>query len=273
MISQIPLSDNIPQPQIHLFIVGRQKAQTPSQLNVCPTHPEQPGHLSGRLNTQSSVFTCSFSPKYGQAREKSESSNTMLVLTSSIFNRQLLPIYASREWTLDRDPASTKFAIVCPSSNVWNKQCPHPALDTPLKSQQPMPVRGNILEKNMKEDRGSASPFCAKDFRFNVIMISRRLHHINLRMRTSIFFMKRWESRVTVQGENHLYQNCWMHKWIDWHREWHILPFSKIVDKSLQMCCLQCQIHLTTVDYHQFIICIEESINKRILNHLSRWKL
>jgi hypothetical protein len=43
----------------------------------------------------------------------------MLVLTSSIFNRQLLPIYASREWTLDRDPVSTKFATVCPSSNVW----------------------------------------------------------------------------------------------------------------------------------------------------------
>jgi hypothetical protein len=53
MISQIPLSDNIPQPQIYFFIVGRQKAQTPSQLNVCPTHPEQPGHLSGRLNTKS----------------------------------------------------------------------------------------------------------------------------------------------------------------------------------------------------------------------------
>jgi hypothetical protein len=51
MISQIPLSDNILQPQIYLFIVGRQKAQTPSQLN--PTHPQQPGHLSGRLNMKS----------------------------------------------------------------------------------------------------------------------------------------------------------------------------------------------------------------------------
>jgi hypothetical protein len=130
--------------------------------------------------------------------------------------------------------------------------------------------RKHLGERHERRQRQCVPILCK---RLNVIMISRRLHHINLRMRTSTFFMKRWESRVTVQGENHLYQNCWMHKWIDWDREWHILPFSKIVDKSLQMCCLQCQIHLTTVDYHQFIICIEESINKRILHHLSRWKL
>jgi hypothetical protein len=121
MISQTPLSDNIPQPKFYLFIVGTQKAQTLSQLNVCPTHPEQPSQVCGRLNTQSWVLICFSSPKYGQAGKKSESSNTMLVLTSSILNRQPLPIYASREWTLDRDPASTKFAVVCPSSNVWNK--------------------------------------------------------------------------------------------------------------------------------------------------------
>jgi len=53
MISQTPVSDNIPQPQFYLFIVGTQKAQTPSQLNVCPTLPEQPSQLCGRLNTQS----------------------------------------------------------------------------------------------------------------------------------------------------------------------------------------------------------------------------
>jgi hypothetical protein len=52
-ISQTPLSDNIPQPQFYLFIVGTQKPQTLSQLNVCPTHPEQPSQVCGRLNTQS----------------------------------------------------------------------------------------------------------------------------------------------------------------------------------------------------------------------------
>lgn len=47
------------------------------------------------------------------------------VLTSIIFKRQLLPIYASREQTLLRAPVSTKLATVCPSSNVWNSTSPH----------------------------------------------------------------------------------------------------------------------------------------------------
>jgi hypothetical protein len=122
MISQTPLSDNIPQPHNFTYLLlAHKKLKPPHSWNVCPTHPEQPSQLCGRLNMQSWVLVCSSSPKYGQAGEKNESSNTMLVLTSSILNRQLLPIYPSREWTHDRDPASTKFATVCTSSNVWNK--------------------------------------------------------------------------------------------------------------------------------------------------------